>query len=916
MMAGFTTPLLSSKLRRPRAGPQDVPRQALMTRLDEALRVPLTLLSAPAGFGKTLVVAEWAEARAGRAGDADNPVVHIAWLSLDQSDNDPLRFWTYVVAALDGLQFAAPGPALGELLAQLRSADAPPLEVAIEALLAVCNDAPAHVVLVLDDYHHIGVQRIHDILNFFIAHLPPQLHLLICTRADPPLPLNRWRVNGKLLELRAADLCFGVEEAGAMLSRRTKMVLPPEEVATLVANTDGWPAGLQLLGASLQGRSRRDTGAFLRSFAGGNRFVLAYLMDEVLQNQPQPVRDFLLRTSILQRFNASLCDDLLGDLDGGHSASVTEAPLSARAILNYLESYGLFIIPLDDERRWYRYYHLFAEALHDELDRTAPTLGVELHGHAARWYAAHGFVTEAIEHALCAHDWARAADLLANAGHDLLMQGDAVTLFRWMDALPHAEIMRRPRLAILNGWLLILRGPLENVQEVVAYLRGTLESRVADAEPDRCPAPGELAALRTLLASYRWDVNQTLTLGAEAESTLSPDDHFSQAALHHALGHALQLGGRAAEAIPHYIRAQGYANALGSTYLALFPIFRLGHTYLEVGALGEAEALYRRGLQLATDHGGGQWPSIADGCMGMAAILRERNDLLGAEHYINRAIVLAPTRSVSVFASASAINAHVRQTLGRRDDGASPLDDAMQAARRYNSPLLVEWLRACQARLDLAAGDLSAVSQWAQTQTQSGAWDEMGYYPEFEEITLARFYLADRRPRAALALLNAWQARAEERGRVRSLVEIGVLQAKALWVLNQRAEAQETLCRALALAEPEKLQRTFLDEGERLLPLLETLAHRDECAARLLAILRDGQSATAGAVLSEPLDRLTPRELEILRAIARGASNQQVAETFVLTVGTVKGHVNHILSKLGASNRTEAVARAREIGLI
>jgi LuxR family maltose regulon positive regulatory protein len=300
--------------------------------------------------------------------------------------------------------------------------------------------------------------------------------------------------------------------------------------------------------------------------------------------------------------------------------------------------------------------------------------------------------------------------------------------------------------------------------------------------------------------------------------------------------------------------------------------------------------------------------------MGLAAILRERNDLLGAEHFINRAMALAPERSVSVFASASAVNAHIRQTLGRRDDEAEPLAEAIRTAQDYNSPHMVEWLRACQARLDLGTGDLNAVRQWAQT--QSGAWNETGYYPEFEEITLARFYLADQRPRAALALLNLWQARAEERGRVRSLIEIGVLQAEALWVLNQRAEAQQALCRALALAEPEGIQRTFLDEGERLLPLLDTLAATDDCAARLLAVLRAGDAATAGAASTGPLDRLTPRELEILRAIARGASNKQVADTFVLTVGTVKGHVNHILSKLGAGNRTEAVARGRELGLI
>ncbi len=911
-------------MQRPRIGPQHVPRPALWARLDEGLHMPLTLLSAPAGFGKTLVLAEWVALHSDAQAHANNSPVHVAWLALEEGDSDPLRFWCYVMATLATLPLAPMRAALHDLLAQLRSPTAPMLEEAVEALLAILgNDqlahaAAAHVVLLLDDYHLIRAQRIHDTLNFFIAHLPPHVHVIISTRADPPLPLNRWRVNGMLLELRAANLCFTVEEAGAMLSRRTKLVLPPEDVEKLVAHTDGWPAGLQLLGASLQGRSHREISAYLRTFAGSNRFVLAYVLEEVLQNQPEPVRQFLLRTAILQRFNASLCDELLAAADDdGLPASSTmtdEASPSARAILNYLETNGLFVIALDDEQGWYRYYHLFAQALHDELDRTAPTLHTELHRRAARWYGAHGFMAEAIEHALLAQDYAHAADLLAEAGHALLVQGDAQTLNRWMDVLPHAEIMRRPRLALLNGWLLILRGPLEGAQEVVEQLLTTIEAAPANAPDASCPDPGDVAALRTLLASYRWDVNLTLALSTEAERTLAPDNHFSLAALHHAMGHALQLGGSATEAIAHYMIAQAHAETLGSTFVALFAMFRRGHTYLELGALSDAETLYRRGLQLANDHGGGQWPSMADGYMGLAAILRERNDLLGAELFSNRALALAPARSVSVLASASAIHAHIRQTLGRHDEGASPLAAAIEAARTYNSPLLIEWLRACQARVDLGSGDLNAVRQWAQT--QSGAWDEMGYYPEFEELTLARFYLADHRPRAALALLHVWQARAEARGRVRSLIEIGVLQAEAQWVLNLRAEAQASLCRALALAEPERFQRIFLDAGDRLLPLIDVLAPHDDCAARLQAALRAGHAAAQDAVLSAPLDRLTPRELEILRAIARGASNQQVAETFVLTVGTVKGHVNHILGKLGAGNRTEAVARAREIGLI
>jgi LuxR family maltose regulon positive regulatory protein len=418
-----------------------------------------------------------------------------------------------------------------------------------------------------------------------------------------------------------------------------------------------------------------------------------------------------------------------------------------------------------------------------------------------------------------------------------------------------------------------------------------------------------------MLAAFRWEVRKALTLCAEAEQMLFPDDHFSWAVLHQAAGNAYLMAARYDEAVAQFQQAAERAQQMGGNYIARFPALRMAQIQLRQGRLHTAAQSYRRFLQQAHDRGGAHWPILADGLIGMADVLREQNDLLAAEHFVRRGLAIAPTRSVEIWAWGRAVQARISLALGRRDGSALELDEAVRQALQYNNEHLVGLLRAHKARLDLATGDLEAARQWAQGYT--GTWNEGGYLPVFEELTLARFHLADRRPRAALALLDSWQARAEAAGQTRGLIEIGLLRALALNALGQRTEVQNNLRRALALAEPENLRRVFLDEGDCMASLLEPLAASSEFAASLYATLRDG-SAPGRTVssLAEPLDKLTPREMEILRALARGASNQEVADTYVLTVGTVKGHVNHILSKLGARNRTEAVARGRELGLL
>lgn len=913
---------MHSKVTRPQLVAQSIPRHALRQRLDGGLLVGLTLISAPAGFGKTTLAVEWlehsgqaaSEKAAGRDAGLQTLPFAACWLTLDEHDNDPMRFWRYVIASINSHSAPELASASEQLLAQFDSAHPPSLESVVESVAGLLASHAQPVVLVIDDYHAVRTQQIHDSLYYLLANLPENAHIVLLTRADPPLPLNRWRSQGRLLELRAADLCFSPEEAGAMLSRRTRLVLPPDMVVRLVTHTDGWPAGLQLLAASLQGRSQREIDRFVRGFTGSSRYVLDYLMEEVLQSQPYPVRDFLLRTSILTRLCAPLCDELLGVEDDRQDGDTVETPVTSRTILGYLESTNLFLVPLDGNRGWYRYYHLFANALHDELDRSEPELGAELHRRASRWYAKNGYETEAVEHALLGKDWSLAADQIAVIAHELMLRGEFETLTRWIESMPPELVDERPRLNITRGWVLLFRGPLHEVESIVEELAEQLESSTGDRDFVGHPGAGEVAALRASVASFRWDVRRTTDLCRTALALLPEEDHFSLSAVHHALGHAHLLGGEFSDAVAAYLRALNETQHLNSPYMRLFPTARLGHSHLLQGNLRLANQVFRGLLKSSSDAGGAEWPINADAYVGLADLLCERNELLAAEHYVRRGLALAPQRSVEIWAIGAAHQLRVSMALGRRDDSAAAVEDAIRRAYQYNNTLLAGWLEAHLARAHLAAGDLETVRQWATRVTSTSGLE--GYMPEYEELTLVRFYLADHRPRAALALLAEWEDRAESHFRRRTLIEIYQLQTIALLAMGQREDALAALQRALVLAEPESALRGFLDCGPMILPLLQTLSPTSPFAERIVnAILEQDQSPDAMA-LQQPLDRLTPRENEILRMMARGASNQEIAEVFVLTVGTVKGHVNHILSKLGARNRTEAVARARELGLI
>jgi LuxR family transcriptional regulator, maltose regulon positive regulatory protein len=936
-LAGGAVPgqdvLLATKLYVPRPRPGFVPRRRLVEALGEGLARGRVLVCAPAGFGKTSLLADWARG-SGRP---------VAWLGLDGGDSDPARFWRYAVAALDR---ARPGLAG-------RVGPSPPRSV--EGLMtALINElgadpGPDEVLLVLDDYHLVDSGPVHESVAFLLENLPPGLRVVVSGRADPPLPLARLRARGQLAELRAADLRFTPKEAAALLGETAGPGLPTVAAEALVARTEGWAAGLQLAALSLRGHA--DAAGFAAAFSGSHRFVLDYLADEVLDGQPGPVRAFLLETSVLERLTGELCD------------AVTGRP-GSQAMLQDIERAGLFLVPLDEVRGWWRYHHLFADLLRARLQAERPGRAVALHRAAAAWCEEHDLADDAVRHALAAGDTAWAARLVERHVETLLGRSEGVTLRRWLSALPTQSVRARPRLCLARAYGAAMGFQVEAVEALLDDAeRAFAVSGDEPYEPSLGPPQGDsvlanvpagIAFLRASLARLRGDALLAADHNRQALAQLGEDDwlmrsfvRWNQAAvdwLGGRLGPAERgLAGVLAErraAAEEAVRRVGgeltevlHAAEGGTKFFAGFLPMRVRYDLGEVqraqGNLNAALATCRQALDVAGENG--QTALMGPAHVGLAQVLYEQNELTAALDHATRGAALCRQLAFTPpLATGLAVVARIRHAQG---DAAGALEAMGEAAQVDLSPQVITLLNPVpsqRARLLLAQGNIHAAVQWTAAAGLSPD-DEPDYPQEPAYLVLARVLLAQSNPGPALTLLQRLLDAAASQGRAGSIIEIQALRALALAACGDHASALGALTEALTLARRPGYVRVLADEGAPMRALLTQLPvarpGQQNVAGRvdpgyLTALLRAcGQPdapPTRRAVAAPPglAEPLTDRELEVLRLLAAGKSNQRIAHDLVVALDTVKKHVTHVLGKLGAANRTEAVARARDLGLI
>jgi ATP/maltotriose-dependent transcriptional regulator MalT len=901
--------LLATKVHIPAPGASLVDRPRLMARLDESLHpgCRLTLLSAPAGYGKTTLVCEWI-----RRGHLDT-----AWISLDEGDNDPARFLSYIVLAVRSIHPGF-GQALLDMLQvpHLQSSDAP-----LNALLnEIAGIAPPFWV-VLDDYHFIHEDAVHQSVAYLIDHLPPQAHLVIASRADPALPVAHLRGRGQMVELRLKDLRFTLEEAAEFLEKVAGLRLSTGDLAALNARAEGWVAGLQMAAASMQGQD--DIPGFIQAFTGSNRFILDYLIEEVLQRQPLHIQTFLLHTSVLGRLGAPLCAAIMESehlVEGEQVLSIAQHPLSeCQAILERIERDNLFVLPLDDHREWYRYHRLFADLLQERLVRSSPELVPALHRRACLWFEEYGWIEEAIHHAIASGETHRAADLIEQVAQATLMRSEVLTFLRWVEALPEDEVVRRLDLSVYYAWALYLNGASMEIVESKLKKAAIHEDYAVKTAP-----------LEALMAIYRGQMDRAHKLSHLAMDAL-PKGNL--------LLHSLAMF---TEATSVYM-AEGnnpfWAQRLediarrnqkdGNQMAAFLALYDLGDLRQKQGLLHLAEDAYRRALDLATDPQGRRIPVAGLALISLGDLARERNDLGHARHMIEDGISL-----VGSLSKVRAIDGYLTLALLEYASGDIKATDraiqtARQLARQFEMTEVDDYVvELLDARLQLARGNIAAAQRWARQRGLEGAdipetQQDQEYIAtrlrKYEYPTLARLRLAEGRYDDALWVLERALPLAEGADRASLIIEMEMVRGLVYHAKSQPALAFPAIERALRLAQPEGYMRVFLDEGpamqallQAFLPTLKDVNLIDYVEKLLVAFSPEAAEVEA---IGLP-EGLSARELEVLRLLPFDLSVTEIADKLVVSVHTVRSHVKSIYARLGVHSRYAAVARARESGLL
>jgi LuxR family maltose regulon positive regulatory protein len=887
----MSAPILATKLYPPPPRAKAVLRQRLLERLTMGMHHKLTLISAPAGFGKTTLVSEWI-ARCGRP---------VAWLSLDEGDGDPKRFLAYGVAALRAI-----AQNLGEGMLSLLDAPQPPaIESALTSLLNEINALPDDFILVLDDYHLVDSKLVDQAVAFLIEHLPPRMHLLIATREDPQLPLARLRARGQLTELRAADLRFTPAEAAEFLNRVMGLNLSAENIAALETRTEGWIAGLQLAALSMQGL--RDTASFIHSFTGSHHFVLDYLLEEVLERQSENIQTFLLRTSILSRVCGSLCDAVL-DLPSA----------SGQETLEYLERANLFIVPLDNERRWYRYHHLFAELLRQRPDQPSELFNDHLR--ASTWYETNGDLAEAFHHALAAGDFERAARLAEAAWQGMERNFQTIAWIGWVKKLPDAVVCTRPRLCVHVGWAFSDVGEVEPSE---TYLRNAERALAGTENQEEFKSlPGTIALIRAGNAQIEGNVIETVRYAEQSIQLAPKNDRLIRAQAAITLGFTRWAIGEVEASLKAMHIWIEDMQRFGNQMYVIASTFVVADMQMTLGRLSEAEKALQQTIQQAASLGHEAENVIAHHHLGLAMLAHERDDDVAATQHLQTVADLGQRSTLIDWPYRwSLAQARLKESAGEWDAALDFLDEAKRVYVKNPIPML-QPVEARKARIYLKQGRLDKAQAWAQERGLSTE-AEISYLDEYDYLTLARVRLAAGSFAGINDLLERLLALAEAQKRTGSVIDILILQSLTHQAQGDQTRALASLKRALTLAEPEGYVRIFVDEGEAMRLLIKEQSRQraqplSGYADKLLAAFAPSEVSLQSKIShqqSEIVEPLSDRELEVLKLLRSELSGPEIAQQLLVSLNTLRTHTKSIFNKLGVNNRRAAIRRAEDLGL-
>lgn len=869
----------------------------LIQHLNDGLHHKLTLVTAPAGFGKTTLISDW-------IADCGYPV---AWLSLDEGDNEPTRFLTYLIAALQTI-----APDIGKSLEEvLQSPQTPDITTLLTTLLNDIATIPDTFLLALDDYHVLDNPIIDEAMAFLIDYLPSQMRLVITTREDPLLQLSRLRARGHLTELRASDLRFTIDEAVEFLNTVMGIPLSREDITALEKRTEGWIAGLQLAALSMRGQS--DVQSFIRAFTGDNRYIVDYLVDEVLAHQSEQIRNFLLQTSIADRLCGALCNAITAQSDG-------------TTLLDDLERNNLFVIPLDDKRLWFRYHHLFADVLRAHLKIESPELVATLHQRASDWYWQNGFYADAVHHALTAKDFNRVARIAELTWGEMDRSRQFTTWLKWARSLPDEYINVRPVLSVGYAWALLENGELEDGEHQLHQAEILLESPIGQMivhdEEEFEFLPGSIANARAYLSQAHNDIPATIDYAQQALDLLPSDDYLRRGVTGSLLGLALWMRGDVETAYKSFNTAKDSFIQAGNVMFAITGVYILSDMLRTLGQLRAAIDIYQQALQLALEQSASPMKGIADLHLGLSELYMEQGNRELATQHLRKSKKLSETTGFPRWKYRwSFVQSRLKQMQGDFEGALHMLDEAERLYIRGPVPDMRP-IPALRAVIWIKQGNFSDAQVWEKEQNLA-VDDTLSYLREFEHLTLARLRIAqykngeksaiDDAQKLLARLLNA----AEEGNRDGSIIEILIQQALASEAQDNTTNALASLTRALTLAESEGFVRLLVDEGAPMQQLLSNMSPSDYINSILSAFESTPISPSNIQIPTQPLiEPLSERELEVLQLVADGLSNRDISQQLYLALSTVKGHNRNIYGKLGVQRRTEAVARARELGLV